>query len=317
MSHPGIAVQIEGLVKRFGSFIAVDNVSLSVRGGEIFGFLGPNGAGKSTTIRILCGLLSPTAGKAEVAGYDVATHSETIRQNIGYMSQRFSLYDDLSVEENIDFFAGVYGVPRSLRPERKEYALEMAGLRDQRRMLTRNLAGGWKQRLALGCAILHQPPILFLDEPTSGVDPIARRSFWALIYELSHAGHTVFVSTHYMDEAEYCHRLALMNRGKVIALGTPEDLKSEMARRQTGALMVLNSSDPIETMRVLEREASVREVAVYGSGLHLFLEDPSGAARIRETLTRSGIEISRLEEIRPSMEDVFVALIGERERRTA
>jgi ABC-2 type transport system ATP-binding protein len=314
MNRQEIAVQVDGLVKRFGDFVAVDNVSLSVRSGEIFGFLGPNGAGKSTTIRILCGLLSPTAGKAEVAGYDVATESETIRKNIGYMSQRFSLYDDLTVEENIDFFAGVYSVPRSLRPERKEYALEMAGLRDQRRRMTRNLAGGWKQRLALGCAILHQPPILFLDEPTSGVDPIARRAFWALIYELSHAGHTVFVSTHYMDEAEYCHRLALMNRGKVIALGTPEDLKLEMARRQTGALMVLNSSDPIETMRVLEGEDSVREVAVYGSGLHLFIKDASGRERIRDVLGRSGIEISRLEEIRPSMEDVFVALIGEQER---
>jgi ABC-2 type transport system ATP-binding protein len=317
MSRPEIAVKVDGLVKRFGDFVAVDHVSLEVHSGEIFGFLGPNGAGKSTTIRILCGLLSPTAGKAEVAGYDVANQSETIRKNIGYMSQRFSLYDDLSVEENIDFFAGVYNVPRNLRPGRKEYALEMAGLHDQRRMMTKNLAGGWKQRLALGCAILHRPPILFLDEPTSGVDPIARRSFWALIYDLSHAGRTVFVSTHYMDEAEYCHRLALMNRGKVIALGTPEDLKSQMARRQAGALMVLESSDPIETMRVLESEPSVTDVAVYGSGLHLFVRDSSSPGRIREILTRSGIETSRLEEIRPSMEDVFVALIAEQERRAS
>ncbi len=317
MSEPGYAVRVEGLVKRFGDFVAVDDISLSVRGGEIFGFLGPNGAGKSTTIRILCGLLTPSAGKAEVAGHDVATQSETIRKNIGYMSQRFSLYDDLSVEENIDFFAGVYNVPRNVRRERKEYALEMAGLRDQRRMKTRNLAGGWKQRLALGCAILHEPPILFLDEPTSGVDPIARRSFWSLIYDLSGAGRTVFVSTHYMDEAEYCHRLALMNRGKVIALGTPDNLKSEMVRQQPGPLMTLECSDPIETMRVLEREPSVGEVAVYGSGLHISLQQSVAASRVRELLTRSGIEIHRLEEIKPSMEDVFVALIGEQERKAS
>jgi ABC-2 type transport system ATP-binding protein len=184
-------------------------------------------------------------------------------------------------------------------------------------MMTRNLAGGWKQRLALGCAILHQPPILFLDEPTSGVDPIARRSFWSLIYQLSDAGHTVFVSTHYMDEAEYCHRLALMNRGKVIALGAPEDLKAELALRQPGALMVLESSDSLETMRLLESEPSVGDVAVYGSGLHLAVRDSSAPGRIRAILARRGIAIIRLEEIRPSMEDVFVALIGEQERRAS
>ncbi len=223
-----VAVKIEDLVKTFGSFTAVDHVSLEVHKGEIFGFLGPNGAGKSTTIRILCGLLSPTSGKALVSDVDVAKDPEQVRRTLGYMSQKFSLYDDLKVEENIDFFSGIYGVPEERREERKQYVLRMAGLAERRDSLTRQLAGGWKQRLALGCAILHEPPILFLDEPTSGVDPIARRAFWELIYQLSEAGHTIFVSTHYMEEAEYCHRLALMYRGRVIALGTPQSLKQEL-----------------------------------------------------------------------------------------
>ncbi len=221
-----IAVRTENLVKRFGDFVAVDDVSLVVPRGEIFGFLGPNGAGKSTTIRILCGLLSPTEGRAVVNGFDVAERPEAVKQSIGYMSQKFSLYDDLTVGENIEFFSGVYGVPREKRAERAGYALRMAGLADQRHAMTRSLAGGWKQRLALGCAILHEPPIVFLDEPTSGVDPIARRRFWDLIYDMAAGGATVFVSTHYMEEAEYCHRLALMHRGRVVALGAPADLRA-------------------------------------------------------------------------------------------
>jgi ABC-2 type transport system ATP-binding protein len=223
------AVEIDDLVKQFGSFVAVDRVSLKVSKGEIFGFLGPNGAGKSTTIRVLCGLLTPTSGHASVGGFDVSRDPETIRRNIGYMSQRFSLYDDLTVEENIHFFSGIYGVPQNLRAERRDYVLKMAGIEEQRTTMTRLLPGGWKQRLALGCAILHDPPILFLDEPTSGVDPIARRGFWDLIYQLSEAGRTVFVSTHYMEEAEYCHRLALMYRGRVIALGSPRELKDKLS----------------------------------------------------------------------------------------
>jgi len=219
------AVEVENLTKRFGKFVAVDQVSLSVEQGEIFGFLGPNGAGKSTTIRILCGLLSPTSGRATVGGFDVASQAEQVKHNIGYMSQKFSLYDDLAVEENIEFFGGIYGVPAAEQDERKRYVMRMAGLEDKGALMTRLLPAGWKQRLALGCAILHRPPILFLDEPTSGVDPIARREFWDLIYEFSQAGQTVFVTTHYMEEAEYCHRLALMYRGRVIALGTPEELK--------------------------------------------------------------------------------------------
>jgi len=313
MSRPW-AVEVQDLVKQFGDFIAVDHVSFEAARGEIFGFLGPNGAGKSTTIRILCGLLTPSRGRATVAGFDVAHRPEAVRGNIGYMSQRFSLYDDLTVEENIDFFMGVYRVPRALRRERKAYVLEMSGLEEQRAMMTRNLAGGWKQRLALGCAILHQPPILFLDEPTSGVDPIARRSFWSLIYQLSDAGHTVFVSTHYMDEAEYCHRLALMNRGRIVALGAPRVLKEEL---QAHVLMALDSSDPLESMKALEKKKDVLEVAVYGAGLHVTVSDRAAEAGIRQALDERGIAIRRLEVIRPSMEDVFVAMIQQEERRAS
>ena len=229
------AVEIDNLVKTFGTFVAVDHVSLQVPKGEIFGFLGPNGAGKSTTIRMLCGLLSPTSGRASVAGIDVTADPEGVRRNIGYMSQKFSLYDDLTVEQNIDFFTGMYGVPRELRQSRKDYVLRMANLTERRGSLTGTLSGGWKQRLALGCAILHDPPVVFLDEPTSGVDPIARATFWELIAELARTGHTVFVTTHYMDEAEYCNRLALMYAGKVIALGDPAGLKRAAQGAQLAA----------------------------------------------------------------------------------
>jgi ABC-2 type transport system ATP-binding protein len=264
------AVETHELVKRFDSFVAVDHVNLQVARGEIFGFLGPNGAGKSTTIRMLCGLLQPTSGTAMVGGLDIATQSEEVKKKIGYMSQKFSLYDDLMVEENIDFFAGIYGVPKERRAERKDYVLRMAGIEERRHSLTRLLSGGWKQRLALGCAILHEPPILFLDEPTSGVDPIARRTFWELIYQLSGAGHTIFVSTHYMDEAEYCHRLALMYRGKVIALGTPAELKQSLASHY---LLRLEVSDIIGSMKILEKLPGLHDVAVFGGGLHVTAEE--------------------------------------------
>jgi ABC-2 type transport system ATP-binding protein len=305
------ALETRDLVKTFGSFTAVDHVSLEVAKGEIFGFLGPNGAGKSTTIRILCGLLSPTSGSAVVNGFDVASQPEEVKASIGYMSQKFSLYDDLTVEENIDFFTGIYGVPHSRRAERKQYVLDMANLAGKRGALTRTLSGGWKQRLALGCAILHDPPVLFLDEPTSGVDPIARGAFWHLIHDLAETGHTIFVSTHYMDEAEYCNRLALMYRGRVIALGAPAELKGGMAGR---TLMQLDSSDPLETMRALEGMPGVEDVAVFGGGLHVTLTDRDAEGRIRERL---GEGLKRLETIEPSMEDVFVALIEAEERKAA
>lgn len=301
------AVEVDRLVKRFGEFVAVDDISFTVHRGEIFGFLGPNGAGKSTTIRILCGLLAPTSGRARVGGFDVATDPARIRQIIGYMSQRFSLYDDLTVEENIDFFSGIYGVPAYRRQKRKEEILHLAGLTEQRSVMTRHLAGGWKQRLALGCALVHEPPILFLDEPTSGVDPTARREFWDLINRLSEAGHTIFVTTHYMDEAEYCHRLALMHRGKIVALDTPAALKRTLADHH---VLFLECADLLEGLKALDGQPGIRDVAVFGSGLHVTVTDPSRAiSRIRQVLSEHGISLHRLEEIEPSMEDVFVALI--------
>jgi ABC-2 type transport system ATP-binding protein len=315
MNGNGWAVEMEDLVKVFGSFVAVDHVSMQVRRGEILGFLGPNGAGKSTTIRMLCGLLTPTSGRAQVNGFDVGTQPEEIRRSIGYMSQKFSLYDDLTVEENIDFFSGMYSVPRERRAARKDYVLRMANLTERRRAMTRTLAGGWKQRLALGCAILHDPPVLFLDEPTSGVDPIARGAFWGLIHDLAETGHTIFVSTHYMDEAEYCGRLALMYGGRVIALGSPAELKRGLTAH---SLLYLDSSDPLDTMRALESVSGVVEVAVFGGGLHVTVDDVEAtSARMREALAAKGIEVKRLERIEPSMEDVFVALIEAEERMAA
>jgi ABC-2 type transport system ATP-binding protein len=312
---PEIAVKTDRLVKRFGDFVAVNNVSLDVAKGEIFGFLGPNGAGKSTTIRILCGLLAPTSGRAVVNGFDVAAQPEEVRQTIGYMSQKFSLYNDLLVEENIEFFGGVYGVPDAKLAERREYVLTMAGLEDRRKSKTAELPAGLKQRLALGCAILHEPPILFLDEPTSGVDPIARRGFWDLIYDLSAAGHTIFVTTHYMDEAEYCHRAALMYAGGVIALGSPDELKQSLGR---GHLLHLEASNLIGAMTALENRPGIEDVAVFGSGLHVKVEDDAVAQpEIRAALKRAGIEVRSLAPIMPSMEDVFVSLIEREERAKA
>jgi ABC-2 type transport system ATP-binding protein len=309
------AVEIHDLVKMFGDFTAVNHVSISVKVGEVFGFLGPNGAGKSTVIRILCGLLRPTSGQAMVGGFNVATHPEEIRRNIGYMSQKFSLYDDLTVSQNIDFFSGIYGVAKKRRPERKQYVLRMADLEQRSNTTTRLLPGGWKQRLALGCAILHEPPILFLDEPTSGVDPIARRAFWDLIYDLSEAGQTIFVTTHYMDEAEYCHRLALINGGRIIAAGTPASLKEELSSR---TLLQLDSSDPLQSMRALENEPEIDDVAVFGGGLHIAVQHAERAiVRIREVLAAHHIDIRRLERIPPSMEDVFVTLIEQQARGAA
>jgi ABC-2 type transport system ATP-binding protein len=308
-------VHIENLTKSFGDFVAVDKISLDVRKGEIFGFLGPNGAGKSTTIRILCGLLPPTSGSASVVGFDVRTQPEEIKRNLGYMSQKFSLYDDLTVEENIDFFAGVYGVPPEKQAARRDYVLKMAMLEDQRTRMTRLLSGGWKQRLALGCAILHEPPILFLDEPTSGVDPIARRNFWELIYQLSAAGHTIFVTTHYMDEAEYCNRVALMYGGRIIALGSPAELKTSLG---VGNLLNLESSDLLASMTALEGKKEILDIAVFGGGLHVKVADAAVAIpEIWKTLEQAHIQVKALDSILPSMEDVFVSLIEKEERAAA
>lgn len=305
MNNNNIAVQFEGLTRRFGDFVAVDHISLSVKKGEIFGFLGPNGAGKSTTIKMLCGLLLPTSGSGLVGGYDIMKESEEIKKNIGYMSQRFSLYDDLTVEENINFFSGIYGVSKGKKKERMEWVLEMAGLKDRRDAVTRTLPGGFKQRLALGCAILHEPPIIFLDEPTSGVDPISRRNFWKLIYEMAKGGTTVFVTTHYMDEADYCDRLALIYRGKVIAEGTPSEMKQRYMKRD---VLEIEVDRVVEAMEILDREGI--EAAIFGSLLHAAVDSAESAiTKIREMLEEAGIAVNRVEKIVPTLEDVFVTLI--------
>lgn len=299
------AVQVRGLSKQFGDFTAVNAIDLNIRKGEIFGFLGPNGAGKSTTIKMLCGLLLPTAGNGTVNGLDIMRESEEIKKNIGYMSQKFSLYDDLSVEQNIDFFSGIYGVLGARKSGRKEWVLEMAGLLDRRRSVTKDLPGGFKQRLALGCAILHEPPIVFLDEPTSGVDPISRRNFWNLINEMSAAGTTIFVTTHYMDEADYCNRLALIYRGRIIAEGSPNDLKQKYMTRY---VIEIETDRVVEAMEALSAEGI--ETAIFGSLLHSTVDSiDKETARIRAVLADAGISVYRTGRIMPSLEDVFVSLI--------
>jgi ABC-2 type transport system ATP-binding protein len=310
MPEDNNAVVIEDLVKRFGGFVAVDRISLEVRKGEVFGFLGPNGAGKSTTIRMLCGLLTPTSGRARVAGYDVGREPESVRQNIGYMSQRFSLYNDLTVIENIRLFAGLYNVPPKLLKERINWALETANLKGQENLITATLPGGWKQRLALGCAVLHQPPVIFLDEPTSGVDPISRRQFWDLIHHMAADGMTVFVTTHYMEEAEYCNRLALIFRGAIAALGTPSELKH---KSMTGELLLVECEPLGKAVEVLQSATDVMDAAVFGRALHLVVRDATAAIpQVRKYLSDHGITVGVIEKIHPSLEDVFVSLTSAR-----
>jgi drug efflux transport system ATP-binding protein len=304
----GAQILVQGLVKRFGSFVAVDGVSFGVARGEIMGFLGPNGAGKSTLIRILCGLLRPSAGRALVAGIDVTRDPDAVRQRIGYMSQKFSLYNTLSVIENLRFFGGVYGVPRDKLEERVRFAVDMAGLAGRETSLVATLAGGWKQRLALGAAILHRPPILFLDEPTSGVDPESRRRFWDLIHTLGGEGVSVLVSTHYMDEAEYCNRVALITRGRLIALGTPYELR----RRSLGAdLLAIEREGIVNAIELVEKAPGVHDVAVFGSALHALVDDAATRApALLAYLAANGIAGASVRRIEPTMEDTFVHLVG-------
>jgi ABC-2 type transport system ATP-binding protein len=306
MHDNGSSVVIEDLVKRFGDFTAVDHIDLSVRKGEVFGFLGPNGAGKSTTIRMLCGLLRPTSGRAFVAGLDVARKPEEVRQNIGYMSQKFSLYNDLKVIENIRLFAGLYSVDRAELAGRIAWALEMSNLKGRENLMTGTLPGGWKQRLALGCAVLHKPPIVFLDEPTSGVDPISRRQFWELIHQMAEEGVTVFVTTHYMDEAEYCNRLALIFRGRIVALGTPTELKQKSMK---GDLLLVECAPLGAALETLQSAPGVLDAAVFGNALHLVVRDAGETeSQLQDYLAQRGIKLNRTERIRPSLEDVFVSL---------
>ncbi|MGH7668655.1 MAG: ATP-binding cassette domain-containing protein [Gemmatimonadaceae bacterium] len=300
------AVEVHDLTRKFGDFTAVDHVSFEVPEGEVFGFLGPNGAGKTTTIKMLTGLLAPTSGTGRVAGFDVRTDTERIKERIGYMSQLFSLYGDLTVEENIAFFAGLYDVTGARLEARRDWVLDMAGLTEHRRQMTADLPLGWKQRLALGCAVLHEPPILFLDEPTSGVDPVSRRSFWELIYTLADRGTTIFVSTHYMDEAEYCNRLALMNRGRLIALDRPAALRGRM----TEPILEIATDNGPAAVQELQRAPGVLEAAMFGRTVHVVVQDEAAA---RDTLpaflSAHGRTCERITTVRPSLEDVFVSLV--------
>lgn len=303
-----LAIDVQALCKRFGEFDAVANVSFKVAAGEILGFLGPNGAGKSTVIRMLCGLLRPTSGSITVDGIDVGRDPEAVRQRIGYMSQKFSLYNNLSVQENLQFFGGVYGVDRKAIGERIQAALQMAGLTAHADTPVRDLAGGWKQRLALGCAILHRPKVLVLDEPTSGVDPLSRRRFWDLIHGLSDDGVTVLVSTHHMDEAEYCNRVALINRGSIVALDTPERIRR---RALDGELVQIRGVPLGRMLEVLGTYRPARDVAVFGSVVHALLADAAQESKPLATfLAGQGVSGVVVERIEPTLEDAFVRMIG-------
>ncbi len=309
------AVQVQHLTRRFGNFTAVDDISFTVKKGEIFGFLGPNGAGKSTTIRMLCGLLGPTSGSGTVGGSDIRMDTEHIKQHIGYMSQKFSLYEDLTVTENINFYGGIYGLTGHRLEERRDWALTMAGLSEHTTSLTSILSGGWKQRLALACAILHEPPIIFLDEPTSGVDPLSRRRFWDLIYAMAEQGITIFVTTHYMEEAEYCDRIALIYGGKMIASGSPLELKTE-AMHDT--IIDLRCPDPQALIGPLKELAEIRDASLFAAGLHLVTPDAIAAeTAVQRLLADLGITEAVMETILPSMEDVFISLIEEVDRRNS
>lgn len=302
-----IAIDVQHLSRRFGDFLAVNDVSFQVGKGEVFGFLGANGAGKSTTIRMLCGLLAPTSGTARVGGIDVAADPEGVKRRIGYMSQRFSLYEALTVDQNITFFGGVYGLAGDRFAERREFVLDMAGLRGRETTVTRALSGGWRQRLALGCAVLHQPPIVFLDEPTGGVDPVSRRQFWDLIGTLAESGVTVLVTTHYLDEAEHCHRLAIIHRGQMVAMGSAHELKQVFADRP---IVELQTAQPVQAMAALERLPEVEKTSIFGTAVHAVLRDGRvSPGAVRAALEAQGIAVSGLSPVTPSLEDVFLDVV--------
>jgi drug efflux transport system ATP-binding protein len=302
------AITVRGLTRRFGDFVAVDGLDFDVREGEIFGFLGSNGAGKSTTIRMLCGLLKPTAGTATVGGVDVGRDPEGVKRRIGYMSQRFSLYERLTVDQNIRFFAGIYGLRGDRLEARRRFILAMAGLESREHVRAADLAGGWRQRLGLGCAILHEPPIVFLDEPTGGVDPVSRRDFWQLIDQLAAGGVTVLVTTHYLDEAEHCHRVAIIHGGRLAALGTTGDLKDTFRGR---TIVEVHASSAVEAMRELDAMADVEKTSVFGTAVHAVVRMPPDAAvrMLRERLTGAGIGVITIGPVEPSLEDVFLEVV--------
>jgi len=302
------AITVRDLSKNFGPFKAVDGVSFTVARGEIFGFLGANGAGKSTTIRMLCGLLEPSSGSAVVAGHDVKTEPDRVKERIGYMSQKFSLYEDLTVAENLRFFGGIYGLADRRLADRSAWAVEMAGLEGREATLARDLAGGWRQRLALGCALLHEPEILFLDEPTGGVDPVSRRAFWSLIQSLARAGTTIFVTTHFLDEAEYCQSITLIHAGRLVDSGSPRQLKEEHLRTP---ILEVECDLVVEAMRLLQAQDWVEETSVFGTLLHAAVPDEAVARqRLPVLFAEHGIVLRRVERILPSLEDVFIHLIA-------
>ena len=304
---PDLSIEVNRLTKRFGKFTAVDDVTFNVARGEIFGFLGANGAGKTTIIRMLCGLLNPSSGRATVGGFDVGKQPDLVKENIGYMSQKFSLYMDLTVIENLTFFGGVYHLSASALKERIAWALDMAGLAGREKSLTSELSGGWRQRLALGCAILHEPKIIFLDEPTSGVDPLSRRKFWELIDRLAERGTTVFVTTHYLDEAEYCNRIMLIHAGRLIAGGSPQELK---ARTFATPVLEVVCDHLIDALGLLQQQSWALETAVFGTALHVRVEnEEKGTSLIRQVLGADGITVERVGEIVPSLQDVFIDLV--------
>jgi len=300
-------IEVDRLVKRFGAFTSVDNLSLHVKEGEVFGLLGSNGAGKTTAIRVLCGLLAPTSGSARVLGIDVAKDPEALKHQIGYMTQRFSLYDDLSVIQNLRFFGGVYGLQGKAMRDREKWAVATAGLEGKEDLITRSLPGGWKQRLALACAVLHRPRVVFLDEPTGGVDPISRRRFWALIDQMAGEGITLVVTTHYLDEAERCDRIALMHAGRLVAHGSVAELKEVFAGR---VLLEVACARPLDAQFALDGEPGILEASVFGTRLHVVVaEEVAGRTLIQTALARGGFTPMSIERIVPSLEDVFIHCI--------
>ena len=306
------SIEVNNLTKKFGSFTAVDSVSFDVEKGEIFGFLGANGAGKSTTIRMLCGILEPTSGDASVAGFSVMKEPDKVKQNIGYMSQRFSLYNDLTVEENINFFGGVYGLEGDKLKERKKWVLKIADLQGKEKILTGSLPGGIKQRLALGTAVIHQPGIIFLDEPTSGVDPISRRNFWDLINDLSGQGTTILVTTHYLEEAEYCNNIILINAGKLIAEGTSKELKTNYLKN---TILEVECEKVVAAMEILEKENFVDETSIFGNQIHIIVNDKfKSIEQVKDVLNKNSIKVSRINKIIPTLEDVFIHLLDEKSK---
>ena len=301
------SIEVNNLVKKFGSFTAVNGISFNVKEGEIFGFLGANGAGKSTAIRMLCGIIEPTSGDAKVAGFSVMNEPEKVKKNIGYMSQKFSLYNDLTVEENINFFGGVYGLYNEKLAERKKWVLKVAFLDGKEKLLTGSLPGGIKQRLALAIAVIHEPKIVFLDEPTGGVDPISRRNFWELINDLSHEGVTVFVTTHYLDEAEFCNTITLINAGNIIASGSSKELKTKYL---TNTILEVECDRVVDALEIFSTKSWVEETSIFGNYIHLSVHDEiSGKELIMKTAAESQINIIRIDKIVPTLEDVFIYLL--------